>query len=390
MSKQFDKIWLSPPHMSGDEQQYIKDAFESNWIAPLGPNVNSFETDVSSYIGMKHCAVLSSGTAALHLGLALLDVQADDVVICQSMTFVASANPILYRNAIPVFVDSEIDSWNMSPDALEEAIRMCLNGTLKRPDGTTIPPTKPKAIIPVHLYGMPANIIAIKTIADSFNIPILEDAADSLGSSVDGNKCGSFGKLSVLSFNGNKIITTSGGGALLSNDLKTINAAHNLASQARDEALHYQHSKLGYNYRMSNVLAGIGRGQMQVLNERINRRRANFERYHTFFSKTKGINSTSEVKGIKSNRWLSSFTFDAKETGVTPNLVISALQDAAIEARPFWKPMHLQPLFKNAAYVGEEVAETVFSKGVCLPSGSSLTDADFDRIFSVLQPLLTR
>ncbi len=375
--------------MSGKEQMYIDDAFNSNWIAPLGPNVDAFEDAIADYVGLSHAAALSSGTAALHIGLKLLNVQPGDLVICQSMTFVASANPILYCGAIPVFVDSESDTWNMCPDAMEEAIRAATKGTLKHADGSRIPAKKPKAIIPVHLYGMPAKINDIKAIADTYDIPILEDAADSLGSSVDGKKCGSFGDLSVISFNGNKIITTSGGGALLSNKKSTIQYARNLASQARDESLYYQHSSIGYNYRMSNVLAGIGRAQLTVLNERIRQRRANFEKYIAFFANYPGIESTLEKNGMLSNRWLSSFTFNPKQlSGVDSKAIIEALNKSNIEARPFWKPMHLQPLFKNAPYVGADIAEHTFIRGVCLPSGSALNDNDFDRIFSTLQTIL--
>ncbi|MCH8545309.1 MAG: DegT/DnrJ/EryC1/StrS family aminotransferase [Cryomorphaceae bacterium] len=385
-----EKIWLSSPHMGPNERRFVEEAFDTNWIAPLGPHVNGFEADLQSYVGVGQAAALSSGTAALHLGLILLGVKEGDYVICQSMTFSASANPIVYQGAIPVFVDSEFDTWNMCPAALEDAIKAGINGTLTNKNGDKLPARKPKAIIPVHLYGMPAKMDAITAIGDKYNIPILEDAAEALGSHINGKRCGAFGQLGVLSFNGNKIITTSGGGALLSNDESIIEKARFLATQARDQAPHYQHSHIGYNYRMSNVLAGIGRGQMQVLDERVASRRSNYEQYRSFFAAIDGVNGIDEPNGYFSNRWLSTFTIDPNKTkGITREDVRLALEKENIEARPLWKPMHMQPVFENAPYFGGTVAEELFENGLCFPSGSNLNEADFKRIFTVLEQIFS-
>jgi len=372
------KIWLSSPHMGEREEAYVAEAFATNWIAPLGPHVNGFEEDLAQRVGVRAAAALSSGTAAIHLALILLEVGPGDVVLCQSMTFSASANPIKYQGATPVFIDSEPDTWNMDPPALEEAIVAC------QAKGR-----KPKAILPVHLYGMPAKMAEICRIAEKYEIPVVEDAAEALGSSTGGRGCGSFGQLGVLSFNGNKIITTSGGGALVSNDEAMIQQARFLATQARDAAPHYQHSQVGYNYRLSNVLAGIGRGQMEVLDERIAQRRANFERYRTFFQKwnTRGydIQLQEEQPGQFSNRWLSCILVDpAKNNGLTRETIRLALEADNIEARPLWKPMHLQPVFQDCAFYGGRTAAHLFDIGLCLPSGSNLTEADFGRIFASL------
>lgn len=377
------KIWLSSPHMGEQEQQFVKEAFDTNWIAPLGPNVDSFEQDLANYTRVKHAAALSSGTAALHLALILSNVQQDDIVFCQSMTFSASANPIVYQKAIPVFIESETDSWNISPYYLEEAIKT----TLK-----TVPASRLKAIIPVHLYGVPANMTEIIKIAKKYNLTIIEDAAEALGSSFHNKMCGNLGDLGILSFNGNKIITTSSGGALLSNDEDTIVKARYLATQARDHAPHYQHSEIGYNYRMSNVLASIGRGQMAVLEDRIKARRSNFDKYTNFF---KGVNIRGyqikmqpEIYGSFSNRWLSAICLDPKKNnGITRENVRLALEKENIEARPLWKPMHLQPVFKDAAFYGDSTSERLFENGLCLPSGSNLTSSDFKRIFKVLEAI---
>jgi len=364
--------------MGGNEQHYVNEAFATNWIAPLGPHVNAFEAVLAQRCGVGHATALSSGTAALHLGLILMDVGPGDVVLCQSMTFSASANPIKYLGAEPVFIDSEADTFNMSPEALEEAIVACQSqGKL------------PKAILPVHLYGMPAKINEINAIANKYGIPILEDAAEALGSSYNNKGCGSFGKLAALSFNGNKIITTSGGGALVGNDAELIEKSRFLATQARDAAPHYQHSQVGYNYRLSNVLAGIGRGQMEVLDERIAQRRGNFERYRQYFStwNAKGyhIEFQEEQPGMFSNRWLSCILVDpAKNNGLTRETIRLALEADNIEARPLWKPMHLQPVFQDCAFYGGSTAAHLFDIGLCLPSGSNLTEADFARIFASL------
>lgn len=372
------KIWLSSPHMGTSEQSFVQYAFDSNWIAPLGPNVNGFEADLQTYTGAKHAAALSSGTSAIHLALIMLGVQPDDAVICQSMTFSASANPIVYLGAKPIFVDSEASTWNMSPEFLEQAI---LDQIRKG--------KKPKAIIPVHLYGMPAKMDEILKIAAHYEIPVIEDAAEALGSSIREKKCGSFGQFGILSFNGNKIITTSGGGALLSNDGEMISQARFLSTQARDEASHYQHSQIGYNYRLSNVLAGIGRGQMEVIDERVAARRRNFERYFSCFEKVnnKGyqIEFQPEPEGYSSNRWLTAITIDPeKNKGIDRVSLQKAFELENIECRPLWKPMHLQPVFKKYAFYGDGVSKHLFDTGLCLPSGSNLTEDDFDRIFAVL------
>jgi dTDP-4-amino-4,6-dideoxygalactose transaminase len=369
-----NKIWLSSPHMGEMEQVFVKEAFDTNWIAPLGPHVNGFEADLQAYTGSSHAAALSSGTAALHLALILLGVKAGDEVICQSFTFSASANPIAYQGAVPVFVDSERETWNMCPVALEDAIA-----------DRIAKGKKPKAIIVVHLYGMPAKMKEIIEIANKYEIPLIEDAAEALGSQLNGKMCGTFGKLNILSFNGNKIITTSGGGALLSEDDELINKARFLATQARDNAPHYQHSHIGYNYRMSNVVAAIGRGQMVVLNERIAARRANYENYVKLFGEinAKGfhIELLPEPEGFFSNRWLTTITVDpAKNKGITREDVRLALDAENIESRPLWKPMHLQPVFADSPFYGDGTSERLFEDGLCLPSGSNLREGDWQRI----------
>lgn len=372
------KIWMSSPHMGGTEQQYVKDAFDTNWIAPLGPNVNGFEQDLELFLNAgSHVAALSSGTAGLHLGLVLLGVQAGDEVICQSMTFSATANPIKYVGATPVFVDSEADTWNMSPVLLEEAIkdRMAKG-------------KKPKAIIPVHLYGMPAKMEDINAIARQYGIPVLEDAAEALGSSIDGRKCGTMGDISVLSFNGNKIITTSGGGALVAPNAQVAKDARFLATQARDEAPHYQHSQVGYNYRMSNLCAGVGRGQMEVLAARIEKRRSIYNQYVVALSGKSGVSFLSEPVGYFSNRWLSTLLIDPAKAGATREDLRLALDKEHIESRPLWKPMHLQPVFEGCPYYGDGTSERLFDTGLCLPSGSNLTDEDMDRVLEVITNVL--
>jgi len=373
-----NKIWLSSPHLSGHEQKYVQEAFATNWVAPLGPNVDGLEQDLCRYVGISHAAALSSGTAALHLALVMLGVGQGDVVICQSFTFAASANPIVYQGAIPVFVDSEWDTWNMCPQALEMAIKSELAKG-----------KKVKAVIAVHLYGMPAKIEEISELCARYEIPLIEDAAEALGATWKGQKLGSFGKLNVLSFNGNKIITTSGGGALLSDDEMLIQKARFLATQARDNAPHYQHSQVGYNYRMSNICAGIGRGQMEVIDERVGQRRANFELYQRALGDIEGIDFQPELEGSYANRWLSCIRVDATKTnGVTREQIRLALSVNDIEARPLWKPMHLQPVFEDAPYYGENVAERLFEEGLCLPSGSNLTPNDLQRVVDVMRQVL--
>jgi dTDP-4-amino-4,6-dideoxygalactose transaminase len=388
---EYSKIWLSSPHMGSMEEEFVREAFETNWIAPLGPNVDGFEKDIQQYLGIPHAAALSSGTAALHLGLILLGVGVGDFVLCQSMTFSASANPIVYQGAIPVFIDSEPNTWNMCPIALERAIESLNGKETIWVDGREIKTSgRIKAILPVHLYGMPANMVEIKAIADHHEIPILEDAAEALGSKLDEKPCGTWGELGVLSFNGNKIITTSGGGALVSADEILIQKARFLATQARDPAPHYQHSHIGYNYRLSNVLAGIGRGQMQVLNARVQKRRAIFDAYCDFFASYDGITCQAEPdKRYFSNHWLTAILIDPALRGLDREQVRLGLEAENIEARPLWKPMHLQPVFKGYPYFGSSVCEQLFDQGLCLPSGSNLSDSDFERILGTLSKLLS-
>lgn len=369
------KIWLSSPHMGGTEQKYVQEAFDTNWIAPLGPNVTGFEKDLQDYLKVKNVAALSSGTAALHLALVLSDVQPGDEVICQSMTFSASANPIAYLGAIPVFVDSEIDTWNMSPAQLEEAIKDRISKG-----------KKPKAIIPVHLYGMPAKMEEILKIADEYGIPVIEDAAEALGSSINGKSCGTFGELGVLSFNGNKIITTSGGGALVTKTAEEKEKTVFLATQARDNAPHYQHSHIGYNYRMSNVVAGIGRGQMEILDKRVEQRRANFDAYKIELENIPAISFQEYNNDYFSNRWLTAILIDPTLTnGITRENIRLALEKENIESRPLWKPMHQQPVFQRFPFYGDGTSDKLFENGLCLPSGSNLEKDDLKRVIHIIK-----
>lgn len=378
------KIWLSSPHIGTNELQYVNEAFATNWIAPLGPHVNAFEQGLQVQTQTKHAAALSSGTSAIHLALILLGVKAGDTVFCQSITFSASANPIAYQGAIPIFIDSESETWNMDPvllrSALEEAKQ---KGKL------------PKAIIPVHLYGMPAKMDEILSIANEYGVPVIEDAAEALGSNIENKPCGSFGKFGVLSFNGNKIITTSGGGALVSENAEMIEKARFLATQARDAAPHYQHSHIGYNYRMSNVLAGIGRGQLEVLSDRVAARRNNFERYKQYFSKHNNagfnIQFQEEPTGYYSNRWLTCMLIDpAINKGLTREETRLAMDEENIETRPLWKPMHQQPVFSSSKSYLNGVSDKLFENGLCLPSGSNLTEEEFERIFNCLDTIFSK
>ena len=373
------KIWLSSPHMGGKEQKYIDEAISTNWVAPLGPNVTGFELDLEKYlVENSKVASLSSGTAAIHLGLILLGVKPKDEVICQSMTFSASANPIVYLGACPIFIDSELETWNMCPETLEIAIK----DRIKKGK-------KPKAIIAVHLYGMPFKVDEIRAIANQYEIPILEDSAEALGSTYKNKKCGTFGDIGILSFNGNKIITTSGGGAIITKSKELKDKAIFLATQARDAAPHYQHSEIGYNYRMSNICAGIGRGQMEVLENHIAKRRVMHQFYKNIFLDNEAVKVFSEPNSnFYSNYWLSTILIDpSKRNKKSKENLRILLQDANIESRPLWKPMHLQPVFSNAPYYGEQVAENLFEKGLCLPSGSNLSEKEKARIEKVLNCL---
>ena len=371
------KIWLSSPHLGGSEQKFVQEAFDTNWIAPLGMNVDGFEMDLETYLKNEiYVSALNSGTAAIHLGLILLGVTKNDEVLVQTHTHNASVNPIIYQGATPVFIDSEIETWNMCPIYLEKAIlhRIAVS-------------KKPKAIIAVHLYGMPYKIEEIRAVADKYEIPILEDSAEALGSSYKGQKCGTFGDIGVLSFNGNKIITTSGGGAIVTKTKALKDKAVFYATQARDAAPHYQHSEIGYNYRMSNICAGIGRGQMELLDTHVALRR----KMHTFYvALFKGLNGvtvfTAPNADYFSNHWLSAILIDPLKTnGITRETLRLAFEAKNIESRPLWKPMHLQPVFEKRPYYGNKVAETLFENGLCLPSGSNLTEEDRGRIAEVIK-----
>jgi dTDP-4-amino-4,6-dideoxygalactose transaminase len=379
---QKSRIWLSAPHMGETEQKKIAEAFQTNWIAPLGPNVDQFEEMIRKAVSIEQALVVSSGTAALHLALILLNVQADDYVFCQSFTFSASANPIAYLGARPVFIDSEKDTWNMDPLLLEQALfDFDKKGKL------------PKAIILVDLYGMPARLEEIASIASQFGVPIIEDAAEALGSKKGSAYCGTFGSLGIFSFNGNKIITTSGGGALVGRSFELIQRGKYLATQARQNVPHYEHTDIGYNYRMSNVLAGIGIGQMEVLTQRVLARRANFEKYRTYFKSwnEKGfqVEFQQESDGAYSNRWLTTIVIDPRfNDNFKVESIYQGLLEENIESRPLWKPMHLQPVFKNDLVYATGVSEYLFNHGLCMPSGSGLTDNDFSRIFETLDRII--
>ncbi|WP_234028534.1 aminotransferase class I/II-fold pyridoxal phosphate-dependent enzyme [Lentibacillus sp. Marseille-P4043] len=382
------KVYLSPPHLSGDEQSYVKQAFDSNWIAPLGPNVDAFEKEMATLVGTKGAAAVNSGTAAIHLALSLLGITKGDTVFCSTLTFVASANPILYQGAEPVFIDSEPESWNMSPQALKRAFyHASLKGKL------------PKAVIVVNLYGQSAKMEELLLICNTYGVPIIEDAAESLGTTYQGKASGTFGHFGIYSFNGNKIITTSGGGMLVSNDVEAIQRSRFLASQARDPAPHYQHSVIGFNYRMSNLLAGVGRAQLNVLGNRVNARRRIFARYKNTLTSLPGVTFMPELKGTKTNRWLTTLTIDEQEAGVTVNQLLEAFHKENIEARPVWKPLHMQPLFQGVRYFphneNTHVAEHLFATGLCLPSGSNLTADEQQRVITCIKeefsrPILTK
>ncbi|WHY71039.1 DegT/DnrJ/EryC1/StrS family aminotransferase [Fictibacillus enclensis] len=379
--KNQEKIYLSPPHMSGNEHKYIKDAFESNWIAPLGPNVDAFENELANYVGAKGAVAVSSGTAAIHLALILLDVKKGDKVFCSSLTFVASANPILYQGAEPVFIDSEPETWNMSPGALEDALKQAEHaGQL------------PKAVIVVNLFGQSAKMDELLFLCKKYGVPLVEDAAESLGSLYKGKMSGTFGDFGIYSFNGNKIITTSGGGMLISDNLAALERARYLASQARETAVHYQHSELGFNYRMSNILAGVGRAQLEVLDERVEARRRIFQRYYAQLSNIAGITFMPEMPGTYSNRWLTALTVNDDLTGISAGEIIQHLLKQNIEVRPIWKPLHMQPIFDNPTKYQDlnNVSEQLFKTGICLPSGSNLNENEILRVINSFMNALNR
>ena len=370
-----DKIWLSSPHMGDMERKFVQEAFDTNWISPVGPHISAFEGELATYAGIGHCAALSSGTAAIHLALIILGIKSSDEVVCSSFTFSGSCNPIAYTGATPVFVDSESATWNMDPILLEECIE-----DRKRKTGR-----KPAAIILVHLYGMPADIDAIMRVARTHSIPVVEDAAEALGSTYKGKALGTFGDIGIYSFNGNKIITTSGGGALVSDNADWIAKARFLATQARDAAPHYQHSEIGYNYRLSNVCAGIGRGQLMVLDERVHQRRRNFEAYVEGLSGLPGVTFPSEPDDAYANRWLTTMLVDPAKAGTDRIKISAALEKLNIECRPLWKPMHRQPIFQSSPAYSRGVSERLFEIGLCLPSGSNLAEHDRDFVVASIR-----
>ena len=370
------RIFLSSPHMSeeGYEQAYVKEAFDTNWVAPLGENVNKFEEELANYVGAKYAAALSAGTAAIHMALKALDVKEGDIVFCPSLTFSATANPIIYQNATPVFIDSERDTWNMDPKALEKAFEKYPN---------------PKAVIVVYLYGTPAKIDEIKAICDKHNVPLVEDSAESLGSTYKGKQTGTFGKYGIYSFNGNKIITTSGGGMLVSEDEERIAKVRFWSTQSREKARHYQHNEIGYNYRMSNIVAGIGRGQLKVLNDRIAKKTEIYNTYKEAFKDILDIEMQPTPENTKPNHWLSVITIK-EGSKVTPLQIIETLEKENIETRPVWKPMHLQPVFAKCDYIqvaDKSVSEDLFTRGVCLPSDTKMTEEEQEQIINIIKSL---
>ena len=370
-----NRIYLSPPHMEEKERKYFTDAFDSNWIAPLGPHVDGFENEIASYLNVGYAAALSSGSSALHLALKIAGIKEGDRVLCPSLTFSASANVILYEKAQPIFVDSDPNTWVVDLNALEKAIVE----------------HKPKAFIPVDLYGQSCDYDAINDLCSKYNVLLIEDAAEALGADYKGKKCGSFGEMSILSFNGNKIITTSSGGMLVSNNEDYVKKARFLATQAREPELHYEHKELGYNYRMSNLLAAVGRGQLEVIDDRVTTRRSIFNRYEKALSHVDGFTFMQEADFGKSNRWLTTLTVDEKSTGISRTQIIDALEKENIESRPVWKPMHMQPLYKKCEYVrsdDRDVSAELFENGLCLPSGSSLSEGDQGRIIDIILSLL--
>ncbi len=372
-----NRIYLSPPHMGDNEKKYLEDAFDSNWIAPLGPHVDGFENEMASYLNVGYATALNSGTASLHLALRILGIKKDDKVLCPSLTFAASANVILYENAQPIFVDSDPNTWVLDLVACEKAIKMY----------------KPKALISVDLYGQSCDYDVIKDLCEKYNVLLIEDAAEALGADYKGKKCSSFGEMGILSFNGNKIITTSGGGMLVSNNKDYVKKARFLSTQAREHTIHYEHKELGYNYRMSNLTAAIGRGQLEVLDKRILSRRTIFNRYEKALSNIHGFNFMQEADYGLSNRWLTALTVDEKITGISRNQIIEVLEKENIESRPVWKPMHIQPLYKNCEYVkGDhgDVSAKLFQNGICLPSGSSLSEGEQGKIIDIILSIINK
>ncbi|MDK2821971.1 MAG: pyridoxal phosphate-dependent aminotransferase EpsN [Clostridia bacterium] len=381
MAVKTKRIYLSSPHLSGYEEEYIKEAFTTNWVAPLGPNVDAFEKELAEYVGAKGAVALSSGTAGIHLALRYLGVEREDMVFCSTFTFIASVNPVLYQGGNPVFIDSEPTNWNMSPEALRKAFKWAVkNGKL------------PKAVVVVDLYGQSADMKPILEICREYGVPVVEDAAEALGATYKGKKCGTWGDLGVYSFNGNKIITTSGGGMLVSDNEKALEKARFWATQARDRAVWYQHSEVGFNYRMSNISAGIGRGQLKVIEDRVEARRRVFARYQDLLGDIEGISFMPEAGYGRSSRWLTVMVLDRDKVKVSPLDLIAALESYNIESRPAWKPMHLQPLFKGCSYFtaeeGISVSDELFASGICLPSGSNLTEEEQDRVVEVIRKVM--
>jgi dTDP-4-amino-4,6-dideoxygalactose transaminase len=368
------RIYLSPPHMSGYEEQFVAEAFRSNWIAPLGPMVDAFEREMCEYVGVEHATALSSGTAALHLALLLLGVKTGDKVLCASLTFSASANAIMYTGALPVFIDCDRETWTIDPDLLEEELAACAKKG-----------RRPGAVMAVDLYGQCADYGRIEDICRGYEVPLIEDAAEALGATYNGKKAGCFGRMAVFSFNGNKIITTSGGGMLVSSEGELIRKAGFLANQARDPAPHYEHSTIGYNYRMSNILAAVGRGQLKVIEERVAARRRNFELYRKALEGAPGVSFMPEAAYGRSNRWLTCITVEPGEFGASRENIRLALEAENIEARPVWKPMHLQPVFASCRKRGGDTAAEIFAKGLCLPSGSNLREEDINRVSAIVR-----
>ena len=376
-----ERIYLSPPHMGGEELKFVHEAFESNWIAPLGPQVSAFEKEVASYVGTRGALAVNSGTAAIHLGLRLLGVESGDKVFCSTLTFIGSVNPILYLNAEPVFIDSEPESWNMSPNALKRAF-----------EDAAQTDDLPKAVIAVNIYGQSTDMDPILDLCDEYSVPVLEDAAESLGAFYKGKPSGTFGKYGIFSFNGNKIITTSGGGMLVSNDTEGLEKARFWATQARDPASYYQHSEMGYNYRMSNILAAIGRGQLRVLDDRVKRRREIFDTYKSELGSIPGVGFMPEAGFGKSNRWLTVMTLDPETIKKSPFELVDYLEEQNIESRPVWKPMHLQPLFQGKTYYTHEenrsISDILFETGICLPSGTAMTERHLKRVIDAIREFL--